>query len=57
MPCVSLGSRRDVGSFDRVGEVTAFNANGQITNYQVTLIAPEVKALIDQAMFSPDQLG
>jgi VCBS repeat-containing protein len=39
-----------VATINRVGEVTAFNANGQFTNYQLTLIAPEVKALIDQTM-------
>jgi VCBS repeat-containing protein len=39
-----------IATINRAGEVTAFNANGQITNYQVTLIAPEVKALIDQTL-------
>jgi VCBS repeat-containing protein len=39
-----------VATINRLGEVTAFNANGQFTNYQLTLIAPEVKALIDQTM-------
>ena len=39
-----------IATINRVGEVTAFNANGQFTNYQLTLIAPEVKALIDQTL-------
>jgi VCBS repeat-containing protein len=39
-----------IATINRVGEVTAFSANGQITNYQLTLIAPEVKALIDQTL-------
>jgi VCBS repeat-containing protein len=39
-----------IATINRLGEVTAFSANGQITNYQLTLIAPEVKALIDQTM-------
>jgi VCBS repeat-containing protein len=37
-------------TINRAGEVTALNANGQFTNYQLTLIAPEIKALIDQTM-------
>jgi VCBS repeat-containing protein len=39
-----------IATINRLGEVTAFSANGQITNYQLTMIAPEVKALIDQTM-------
>jgi VCBS repeat-containing protein len=39
-----------IATINRVGEVTAFNANGQLTNYQLLTIAPEVKALIDQTM-------
>jgi VCBS repeat-containing protein len=39
-----------IATINHLGEVTAFNANGQITNYQLTMIAPEVKALIDQTM-------
>ena len=39
-----------IATINRVGEVTAFNANGLITVSQVTQIAPEVKAIIDQTM-------
>ena len=39
-----------IATINRAGEVTAFNANGQITVSQVTQIAPEVKAIIDQTL-------
>jgi VCBS repeat-containing protein len=39
-----------IATINRIGEVTAFNANGQISVSQVTQIAPEVKAIIDQTL-------
>ncbi len=39
-----------IATINRAGEVTAFSANGQITISQVTQIAPEIKAIIDQTL-------
>ena len=39
-----------IATINRAGEVTSFSANGLITVTQLTQIAPEVKAIIDQTL-------
>ncbi len=39
-----------IATINRLGEVTSYNGIGQITVAQVTQIAPEVKAIIDQTL-------
>jgi VCBS repeat-containing protein len=39
-----------VATINRAGEVTAYSANGQFTVTQLTQIAPEIKAIIDQTL-------
>ncbi len=39
-----------VATINRVGEVTAYSANGQFTVTQLTQLAPEIKTIVDQAL-------